>query len=120
MKTTEWNEANFPSSRHRDSPPSLPLLRAHAQASSPSPPCTQQHASFPPLPCAPFLEPPLCVSSPSSPCPLPPTVTVLHPLLVFRLDLSVDPLLKIIEQWRGLQQMQLLQNKKNHARCHMT
>ena len=44
----------------------------------------------------------------------------LHPFLVFRLDLSVDPLLKITEQWRGLQQMQLLQNKKNHARCHMT
>ena len=30
-------------------------LSAHAQASSPSPPYTQQHAFFPPLPYAPFL-----------------------------------------------------------------
>ena len=66
MKTTECNEVTFSFSGHRDSPPSLPSLAAHAQASSPSPPCAKQHASFPLLPCAPFLEPPLCVSSPSS------------------------------------------------------
>ena len=57
MKTTECNEATFPSSGHRDSPPSMPSLAAHAQAFSPSPPYVKQHASFPPLPCAPFLEP---------------------------------------------------------------
>jgi hypothetical protein len=102
MKTTECNEATFPSSGHRDSPPSLPSLGAHAQASSQSPPCTQQYISFPPLPCASFLELSLCVTSPSSPCPLPPTTTVLHLLLVFWLDLSVDPLLKITDRWRGL------------------
>ena len=33
-------------------------------------------SNTPPLPCAPFLQPPLRVSSPSSPCPLPPTATV--------------------------------------------
>ena len=54
METTECNEATFPSSGHRDSPPSLLSLGVHAQASSPSPPGTQQHASFPPLPYAPF------------------------------------------------------------------
>ena len=35
MKTTKCNEATFPSSGHRDSPPSLPSLAAHAQTSSP-------------------------------------------------------------------------------------
>ena len=111
METTESNEATFPSSGHQDSPPSLLSLSVHTQASSPSPPCTQQHASFPPLSCAPFLQPSHRVSSPSS-RPLPPTVTVLYLFLVFRLDLSVDPMLKITERWRGLQQIQLLQNKK--------
>ena len=118
METTECNEATFPSSGHRDSPPSLLSLGVHAQASSPSPPCTQQHASFPPLPCAPFLQPPLYVSSPSSPCHLSSTITVLHPFL-FRLDLNVDPLLKITERWRGLQKNAIVTKQKNHARCHM-
>ena len=108
IETTECNETIFPSSGHRDSPPSLLSLGVHAQASSPSPPCTQQHVSFPPLPYAPFLQPPIHVSSLSSTCPLPPTATVLHPFLVFRLDLSVDQLLKITEWWKGLQKMQLL------------
>jgi len=36
----------------------------------------------------------------------------LHQFLVFRLDLSVDPQLKITERWRGLQKIQLLRNKK--------
>ena len=111
METTECNDDTFSSLGHRDSPPSLLLLDAHAQASSPSPPCTQQHASFPPLPYATFLQHPLRVFSPSSPCPLPPTATVLHPFLVFRLDLSVDPLLKITERWRGLQYMEMIGTK---------
>ena len=112
IETTECNEATFPFSGHRDSPPSLLSLGVHAQVSSPSPPCTQQHASFPPLPCAPFFSLlsvsllhhllVLCL----------PPQQFLHPFLVFRLNLSVDPLLKITERWRGLQKMQLLQNKK--------
>jgi hypothetical protein len=103
MQTTEYNEATFPSSRHRDSPPSLPSLGAHAQASSPSPPYTQQHASFPLLSCAPFLLPPLCVSSlisQDAPHPIP---SGLVEAACLTLDLNVDPLLKIIERWRGLQ-----------------
>ena len=119
METTECNEATFPFLGHRDSPPSLLSLGAHTQASSPSPPCTQQHTSF-----LLFLVLLFCSLLSASLlhhllvlC-LPPQ-QFLHPFLVFRLDLSVDPLLKIIERWRGLQKMQLLQNK-NHARCHMT
>jgi hypothetical protein len=49
QRTTKCSDATFPSSGYRDSSPSLPLLGAHAQASTPSPPCTQQHAFFPPL-----------------------------------------------------------------------
>src|SRR5579859_1302789 len=66
MKTTGCNEATFPSSVHRDSPPSLPSLGAHAQASSPSPPFEQQLSSFAPPLCAPFLQPPPSVPSHTS------------------------------------------------------
>jgi hypothetical protein len=58
---------------HRGSPPLRPLHVMHAQASSPSPPCIQQHASFPArLPIVARPQAPL-VFSLSSLCPLNPT-----------------------------------------------
>jgi hypothetical protein len=120
MKTTECNEAIFPSSGHRNSPPSLPSLGAHAQASSQSPPCTQQYISFPPLPCASFLELSLCVTSPSSPCHLPPTATVS----------ASTPCLPAWSQCRSTAQNHravegsvtnaIVTKQINHARLHMT
>jgi hypothetical protein len=58
---------------HQGSPPLLPLHDVHAQASCPSLPCIQQHASFPA--CLPIIarqQAPLVFSS-SSLCPLHPT-----------------------------------------------
>jgi hypothetical protein len=68
-KTTGCNETTSPFSMHPDSPPFLLSHDELALAFAPSPPCTRQHAFFPPLLRTPFLLPHLSVSSRATPFP---------------------------------------------------